>query len=342
MHVFSLAQCLLKRGHKVVILTHNYENRVGVRYMVNGLKVYYAPLAVMADQCTFPTLYGFFPLFRQILIREKIDIVHGHQATSQLTHECILHAQTMSYKVVYTDHSLFGFADLASIHANKVLSFTLCNIDHAICVSHTCRENLVLRASLAPEIPHFTKFPTESDVINVVVISRMAFRKGIDLLVQMIPLVCRDCPNVHFIIGGDGPKRLLLEEMREKEYRIEILGSVPHRNVRDVLVRGHIFLNCSLTESFCIAILEAASCTVFLGFYCISTKVGGVPEVLPPEMISFSSPNAADLSQTLQRSFKNLAFVDWYLFYFKFQFFFFYTKFLKLELFLVHFVALLL
>ncbi len=42
--------------------------------------------------------------------------------------------------------------------------------------------------------------------------------------------------------------------------RVELLGAVPHKNVRDVLVRGHIFLNASLTESFCIAILEAAWC----------------------------------------------------------------------------------
>lgn len=42
-----------------------------------------------------------------------------------------------------------------------------------------------------------------------------------------------------------------------------------------MLVRGHIFLNCSLTESFCIAILEAACC----GLFVVSTRVGGVPEV---------------------------------------------------------------
>ena len=42
------------------------------------------------------------------------------------------------------------------------------------------------------------------------------------------------------------------------------LGSVPSHKVRDVLVRGHIFLNTSLTEAFCIAIVEAASCGLFV------------------------------------------------------------------------------
>jgi phosphatidylinositol glycan class A protein len=84
--------------------------------------------------------------------------------------------------------------------------------------------------------------------------------------------------QVYFVVGGDGPKRVQIEEMRERhglQERVEMLGEVPHADVRSVLTRGHVFLNCSLTEAFCIAILEAASC----GLLTVSTRVGGVPEV---------------------------------------------------------------
>lgn len=50
MHIWSLAQCLIQMGHKVIVITHSYDNRKGVRYMTNGLKVYYVPLLIMADQ----------------------------------------------------------------------------------------------------------------------------------------------------------------------------------------------------------------------------------------------------------------------------------------------------
>ena len=73
--------------------------------------------------------------------------------------------------------------------------------------------------------------------------------------------------------------------------KVEILGSVPHEKVRDVFCRGHIFLNTSLTEAFCSAILEAASC----GLLCVSTNVGGVPEVLPPSMIFLAQPKPTSL-----------------------------------------------
>jgi glycosyltransferase involved in cell wall biosynthesis len=52
--------------------------------------------------------------------------------------------------------------------------------------------------------------------------------------------------KVRFIVGGDGAKRVRLEEMREKhslQDRVEMLGAVPHAQVRSVLIRGHIFLN---------------------------------------------------------------------------------------------------
>jgi phosphatidylinositol glycan class A protein len=39
-HIFNLSQCLIRRGHKVIIMTHSYGERVGIRYMTNGLKVW--------------------------------------------------------------------------------------------------------------------------------------------------------------------------------------------------------------------------------------------------------------------------------------------------------------
>ena len=132
------------------------------------------------------------------------------------------------------------------------------------------------------------------------------YRKGIDLLVGVIPHICRDLAHVDFIIGGDGNKFLNLKEMVERERlqdRVEFLGSVPHVDVRSVLVRGHVFLNCSLTESFCIAILEAACC----GLLVVSTCVGGVPEVLPHDMVLLAPPNVPALVENVKEAVKRQA-----------------------------------
>ncbi len=38
-HIYQLSQCLIDRHYKVIVVTHAYDDRVGVRYMTNGLKV---------------------------------------------------------------------------------------------------------------------------------------------------------------------------------------------------------------------------------------------------------------------------------------------------------------
>ncbi|CAL0313931.1 unnamed protein product [Lupinus luteus] len=320
-HIYYLCQCLLKLGHKVVVLTHSYGNRSGVRYMTGGLKVYYIPLRPFFNQSTFPVFYAPLPIIRTILIREKITIVHGHQTFSTLCHDTLLNSRIMGYKVVFTDHSLNGFGDLGSIHMNKVMQFTLADVSQAICVSHTSKENTVLRSGLRPEkvfvIPNAVdtsmfkpalERPSGPEVI-IVVISRLVYRKGADLLVEIIPEVCQLCPNVRFIIGGDGPKRVRLEEMREKhslQDRVDLLGAVPHARVRSVLISGHIFLNSSLTEAFCMAILEAASC----GLLTVSTCVGGVPEVLPDDMIVLAKPDPGDMVHAIQKAISMLPKID--------------------------------
>jgi len=63
------------------------------------------------------------------------------------------------------------------------------------------------------------------------------YNKGIDLLVAIIPRICALHPTAKFIIAGDGPKFLALEQMREKymlQDRVEMLGSIRHEEVRDV------------------------------------------------------------------------------------------------------------
>ncbi|XP_070674783.1 phosphatidylinositol N-acetylglucosaminyltransferase subunit A-like isoform X6 [Malus domestica] len=106
-----------------------------------------------------------------------------------------------------------------------------------------------------------------------------------------------------------GPKHVRLEELREKyslQDRVEMLGAVQHSKLRSVLVSGHIFLNSSLTEAFCIAILEAASC----GLLTVSTRVGGVPEVLPDDMIVFAKPDPSDMVQAIEKAISILPRID--------------------------------
>ncbi|KAG8807735.1 hypothetical protein FRC17_004292 [Serendipita sp. 399] len=343
-HIYILAVNLLRRGHKVVIVTHTYPpSRSGIRWLVPGLKVYHVPLKVLISNATLPNYLTFLPWIRNIVLRERITIIHGHASLSSFAHEAILHAHLFGshfesmfgwwrgkdgngevtndrrtetrreIRTVFTDHSLFALDDATGILTNKLLAAALNNVDAVICVSHTARENTVLRANLDPRhtyvIPSAViaeqfkpaPLPLPVDPITIVVVSRLAYRKGIDLLVASAPRICSLYPNVNFLIGGSGPKLINLLQMREAhrlQDRITLLGAVDHHEVRDILVKGNIYLNTSLTESFGIGLLEAACA----GCFIVSTRVGGVPEVLPEDMIEFSMPNEDDVVRALKKA----------------------------------------
>ncbi|GAA5824277.1 hypothetical protein JCM11251_001595 [Rhodosporidiobolus azoricus] len=318
-HIYSLAQSLAKRNHRVVVITHAYPPRNGVRWLPSGVKVYYVPVQPLPPthvHATLPNFFTAFPYIRSILIRESIDVLHAHAALSAFGMEGIMHARTMGIKAVFTDHSLFGLGNMAEIWGNKMLKGCLSDLEAVICVSHTGKENTVLRGSLNPSIVHVIPnavvasqfrpsepIPPVPDILTIVCITRLVYRKGIDLLIAALPKVCALHPDVRFLIGGDGPKVVELDQMRDKYQtllrdRVELLGPVKHEDVRALLSRAQIFLNPSLTEAFGIGILEAACA----GLFVVSTRVGGVPEVLPPGLVEFAEPDVDDLVRAISRA----------------------------------------
>jgi hypothetical protein len=86
MHMYNVGQCLMELGHKVIVVTTSYaDERVGVRYLSNGMKVYHIPTINMYSQTSVPPfLHNHVNILRQIFIREQIQIMHGHQATAVL------------------------------------------------------------------------------------------------------------------------------------------------------------------------------------------------------------------------------------------------------------------
>uniref|UniRef100_A0A2I3GEA6 PIGA GPI anchor biosynthesis domain-containing protein n=1 Tax=Nomascus leucogenys TaxID=61853 RepID=A0A2I3GEA6_NOMLE len=232
-HIYQLPQCLIGECHPCI------------HYLTNDLKVYYLPLKVMYNQSMARTLFHSLPLLKYIFVQETVTIIHSHSSFSAMAHDVLFHAKTMGLQTVLTDHSLSGF------------------------------ENTILRAALIPEIVSVI-----SNAVDPTDFTPDPFRRhDTDLftekepicLVVLYPNSCQKYSDLNFIIGGEGPKRIILQEVPERyrlHDRVHLLGALQHKNIRSVLVQGRIFLNTSLTEAFCMAIVEAASC----GLQLVSTR----------------------------------------------------------------------
>jgi len=232
MHIYALAYCLVERGHKVVVITRAYNNRHTVRYLSNGIKTYYLPLSAWpVGNIICPSIAcGInFPLIRDILQRENIDVVHGHQCTSTLLMDVIMMAYIMGVRTFLTDHSTWSLFFFGYIDLNKVWKVSTHFCDHYISVSHAVRENLIVRSNIPPDrtsvIPNAidcSKFKPDPSkrfplgTINIVYMARLEYKKGFDLLVECIPKICEKYPNAYFIIGGDGSRMPILKFLIKK------------------------------------------------------------------------------------------------------------------------------
>ena len=71
------------------------------------------------------------------------------------------------------------------------------------------------------------------DIITIVVISRLFYNKGTDLLIAALPRILASHRNVRFIIAGTGPKAIDLEQMIERNVlqdRVLMLGPIRHED----------------------------------------------------------------------------------------------------------------
>lgn len=143
-------------------------------------------------------------------------------------------------------------------------------------------------------IPHGLKNSGKIDVnemgredgkINILYVSRLEHRKGIDVLFEIIPEVLDSCPNVSFsIIGRDHKDKyqtsLKSRLRREADHRVNFLGYVEMQDLDYYYKNCSIFIVPSLYESFGLVYLEAMRC----GKPVIGCNAGGIPELIKNEV----------------------------------------------------------
>jgi glycosyltransferase involved in cell wall biosynthesis len=138
------------------------------------------------------------------------------------------------------------------------------------------------------------RFPQLADVEvpKVLYLSRMAARKGINVLLKAIPRVLAKT-DAHFIFAGSGKKPLF--KIPEKSYTY--LGYVPRDAPPYLYALSDIFVLPSLYENFPACVLEAmaSQCAA------VSTRVGGIPEMIEDGTNGMLSPadDVGDLADAL-------------------------------------------
>jgi phosphatidylinositol alpha-1,6-mannosyltransferase len=116
-------------------------------------------------------------------------------------------------------------------------------------------------------------------------VGRLSERKGMDRMIEALPIVLSRHPNVHYLIVGEGEYRAHLERLvakRQLAGQVTFAGRVPdrclldHYAIADVFVMPHRQLPSGDTEGFGVVFLEANAC----GVPVVAGISGGAPDAV--------------------------------------------------------------
>ena len=243
-HVQRLVDGLIKRGHKITIITTRHPQDIE-KEEKGELKIFYVgdkPL-----RCTKRFYKESAELFGKLNNEQHFDVVHS-QSTSgygfarfckeKTPFIATLHGTAMNeIKSVMNTRSIKGLFTALYIFFNDVILIredkTACErADRIIAVSNELKEDIRKQYNIPKEkiitIPNgveVDRFKPDIDVSDlekkyglqdrkiILMIGMMTGQKGHDLLIQVMPELLKENKNIKLILAGSGPELNNLKDM---------------------------------------------------------------------------------------------------------------------------------
>jgi glycosyltransferase involved in cell wall biosynthesis len=132
-------------------------------------------------------------------------------------------------------------------------------------------------------------------------VRRLVHRTGVDRLIEAMPVVRAEVPNVLLLIGGNGPLRAALESRvraLDLEDTVRFLGFVPDESLPLAYRAANLnVIPTTALEGFGLTAVEALAA----GTPSVVTPIGGLPEILRPlcPALVCRSTSAGDIAAAL-------------------------------------------
>ena len=231
----------------------------------------------------------------------KPDIIHARGFSSNISPSFLIAAKKYDIPVVVTPtlsapyalpqitfkkpYGVVGWL-IAWVHQRMVKRY----VDYFICPSNILAEhlknNVGINSSKIGIVKHFIEWeqPAEArnsyDKKDVLYVGRLSIEKGIEYLIQAMPKIKEEHPEVKLHIVGEGNIKQNLKDLATKleiEDKVIFHGYVAHENLAAMYRKSSVFVLPSVCkENAPNAIIEAMS----QGTPVITTNMGGQEELV--------------------------------------------------------------
>jgi glycosyltransferase involved in cell wall biosynthesis len=302
-HVTELAAALERRGHEVHVITRrrpdqpSYARIDGVHYHrvdFGGAEDF----VLSMDNMCKSMAHRFHEITHMI---GHFDLVHAHDWLTGNAMKYI--TDGYGTKSVYTAHSteygrdgnVFfpGFAQnvrdteaAACYHADEIIAVSRFLADEVSDIYHVPDEKLHVIPN-GVSYHHFDGYVDPASIkgrygigpmtATIFAAGRMTLQKGMDMLVEAVPMVLGYFPDARFIISGDGPEYDRVRELAGQlgvEHAIVFLKQLPRPDYIDLVRAVDIVAVPSRNEPFGLVVLEAWAA----GKPVVATTAGGPRE----------------------------------------------------------------
>jgi len=288
-HVYYISKELIRRGHKVIILTRGSLRRDVVEYFdgIEVHKIFFFPIYPFHIY-----LHGLF-LKRIITKLEKVvDIFHLHvplvpSIESKKPIITTFHSSLIEDIKFYEKKNLAIF--LKKIVTKKIYKSILSSIikksKKIITVSENVKlelakyfnidkkEILTINNGVDPDIFKPTFMDKDKNSRKVLYVGRIEYRKGLFDLINSAEIVLNNQNDVEFILIGKGSlEREITNEIKKRglEEKVKLLGHLWRDKLIYYYQNSDIFVCPSHYEGNPLVLLEAMSC----GLPVITTEIG--------------------------------------------------------------------
>ncbi len=299
---YELAKRLVELGHKVIIHTiqkkgtKKYEQTDGIEiYRFKDIRLF--PKLSKITLGKIPSIFSFsaIPSLFRLVKKTHPDIIHSHfLADTGLS--AIIVGNTLKIPIITSllGKDIFDPVDPVPIKWHNVLAWLMENSSMVI----ACSSDQKLRAkamgvsSGITIIPHGVNIQRFTPQVKVDIkkklgiqgpmilsVQRLHPRKGMEYLIDAIPIILDKKPSAQFVIVGKGSEKAKIEkkiEILHIENNVKLVGFVPDSELPHYYANCDLFVLNSLYEAFGIVLLEAMAS----GKPVVATTVGGVPEVV--------------------------------------------------------------
>ncbi len=292
-HVRHVAADLQRRGHEVVVWSVDQGDVVPDE--VDGVRIRYLPCPLPARTAgallrfagSVPAAWAAWEQARRL---DRPDLLHVHCYGPNGVYATAL-ARLHGLPLIYSHHGeTFMDADHVfdtSALLRRSLSATLRQAAEVTSCSAYAAADLV-RFGVTPGTVRVVfngvdltepvgELPADLPAAYVAGIGRLVAVKGFDNLIRAFAQVASDQPELHLVIGGDGPERSTLTALASElgvGQRVRFTGTLARGQVGAVMAGALALVVPSQVEAFGITVLEGWRAATAV----VATKVGGPPE----------------------------------------------------------------